>query len=151
MRHSKVGAQILYLLKNVVDRRGHGEVYGADVGLVLPNRNIRSPDVCFVRREKLPEGEEPEGFGELVPDLVVEVLSPGDRMRQVAPKRLPSRWPESTKTVSGIPGAVQMAKRMNSSRAAFNRLLDPDYEAVTLETLQRAAAAVGRHLRLEFV
>ena len=46
---------------------------------------------------------------------------------------------------------VQLAKRMKTSRAALNRLLDPDNEAVTLETLQRAAEAVGRQVRLELV
>jgi antitoxin HicB len=42
-----------------------------------------------------------------------------------------------------------MAKRMNTSRAQLDRLLDPDNERVQLDTLQRAAAAVGRNLRLE--
>jgi predicted XRE-type DNA-binding protein len=44
-----------------------------------------------------------------------------------------------------------MAKRMNTSRAALDRLLDPENESVTLHTLQRAAQSVGKHLRLELV
>lgn len=85
-RHSKVGSQILHLLKLAADERDPGEVYGPDVGILLPNGNVRSPDVCIVRRERLPGGESPEGFLELIPDLAVEVLSPNDRMRQVADK-----------------------------------------------------------------
>ena len=85
-RHSKVGSQVLYLLKSVADKTSAGEVYGPDLGILLPNGNVRSPDVCFVRREKLPGGESPEGFLEVIPDLAVEVLSPNDRMRQVADK-----------------------------------------------------------------
>ena len=46
---------------------------------------------------------------------------------------------------------TEMARRMKTSRAALNRLLDPENEAVTLETLQRAAEAVGREVRLELV
>ena len=46
---------------------------------------------------------------------------------------------------------TDMARRMKTSRAQLNRLLDPDNEAVTLETLRRAAAAVGRQVRLELV
>ncbi len=42
-----------------------------------------------------------------------------------------------------------MARRMRTSRAALDRLLDPEYEAVTLNTLRKAAAAVGRELRIE--
>jgi antitoxin HicB len=44
---------------------------------------------------------------------------------------------------------AEMARRMHTSRAALDRLLDPDYDAVTLSTLSKAAAAVGRELRLE--
>lgn len=44
-----------------------------------------------------------------------------------------------------------MATRMQTSRRALDRLLDPDNTSVTLHTLQRAAVAVGRQLRLELV
>ena len=44
---------------------------------------------------------------------------------------------------------AEMARKMQTSRAALDRLLDPDYEAVTLSTLRKAATAVGRELRLE--
>ena len=44
-----------------------------------------------------------------------------------------------------------LAKRMKTSRAQLDRLLDPDNESVTLATLSRAALAVGRHLRMELV
>ena len=42
-----------------------------------------------------------------------------------------------------------MAGRMRTSRRALDRLLDPTNTSITLHTLQRAAAAVGRQLRLE--
>lgn len=45
----------------------------------------------------------------------------------------------------------ELAKRMQTSRAQLDRLLDPDNESVTLGTLTRAAHAVGRQLRLELV
>ncbi len=44
---------------------------------------------------------------------------------------------------------VEMAKRMGTSRAHLDRLLDPNNDKVQLDTVQRAAAAVGRKLRLE--
>jgi predicted XRE-type DNA-binding protein len=46
---------------------------------------------------------------------------------------------------------AEMARRMRTSRAALDRLLDPEYDAVTLNTLLKAAVAVGRELRLELV
>ncbi len=45
----------------------------------------------------------------------------------------------------------ELAKRMKTSRAQLDRLLDPQNESVTLGTLTRAAQAVGRHLRVELV
>jgi DNA-binding Xre family transcriptional regulator len=45
----------------------------------------------------------------------------------------------------------ELAKRMKTSRAQLDRLLDPDNESVTLGTLTRAAQAVGRQLRMELV
>ena len=44
-----------------------------------------------------------------------------------------------------------MAARMHTSRRALDRLLDHKNTGVTLHTLQRAAMAVGRQLRLELV
>jgi hypothetical protein len=46
---------------------------------------------------------------------------------------------------------VEMAKRMNTSRAALDRLLDPGNPSVTLQTLARAARAIGRDLRIELI
>lgn len=44
---------------------------------------------------------------------------------------------------------VDMAKRLKTSRAQLDRLLDPDNDRVTLAALARAAKVVGRTLRLE--
>ena len=44
-----------------------------------------------------------------------------------------------------------MAKIMHTSRGQLDRVLNPEDGNVTLETLQRAAKAVGRTLKLELV
>ena len=41
-----------------------------------------------------------------------------------------------------------MAKRMKTSRAALDRLLDPDNQSVTLLTMFKAASAVGKKLNI---
>ena len=46
---------------------------------------------------------------------------------------------------------TMLAKRMQTSRAQLDRLLDPENESVTLGTLARAAHAVGRRLKMELV
>ena len=44
---------------------------------------------------------------------------------------------------------TEMAKRMKTSRAALDRLLDPENASVTLLTLERAAKALGKRLKIE--
>jgi predicted XRE-type DNA-binding protein len=44
---------------------------------------------------------------------------------------------------------AEMASRMRTSRPALDRLLDPANPSVTLSTLERAASAVGRKLKVE--
>jgi DNA-binding Xre family transcriptional regulator len=45
----------------------------------------------------------------------------------------------------------EMARRMRTSRAALERLLDPANSSVTLKTLFKAAAVLGKQLSLELV
>ncbi len=45
---------------------------------------------------------------------------------------------------------TELARRMGTSRSALERLLDPDNASVTLLTLERAAAAVGKRIKIEF-
>ena len=42
----------------------------------------------------------------------------------------------------------EMASRMRTSRPALDRLLDPTNRSVTLSTLERAASAVGKKLKV---
>lgn len=44
-----------------------------------------------------------------------------------------------------------MAKRMQTSRAALDRLLDPSNPSVTLATLSRAARSLGRKVSIELL
>ena len=46
---------------------------------------------------------------------------------------------------------TQMAARMKTSRAAVDRLLDASNSSVTLNTLSKAARALGRKVRIELV
>jgi antitoxin HicB len=43
---------------------------------------------------------------------------------------------------------TEMSRRMNTSRAALERLLDPANQSITLQTLERAAKALGRRLQI---
>lgn len=64
-----------------------------------------------------------------------------------AVKRVLAWQIEEAMKAQGITKA-EMARRMDTSRAHLDRLLDPDNDKVQLDTVQRAAA-VGRKLCLE--
>jgi transcriptional regulator with XRE-family HTH domain len=65
-------------------------------------------------------------------------------------KRVLARQLEATMEEKGLSKA-EMARRMRTSPAALNRLLDPENVSVTLNTLQKTAAVIGRQVRLELV
>jgi predicted XRE-type DNA-binding protein len=44
----------------------------------------------------------------------------------------------------------RMARRMGTSRSQLDRVLDPECTAIQLDTLVKAALAVGRNLEIEF-
>lgn len=45
----------------------------------------------------------------------------------------------------------QMARRMLTSRASLDRLLDPGNESVTLQTLDKAARSLGRRIAVALI
>lgn len=49
--------------------------------------------------------------------------------------------------VKGI-SKLEMARRMGTSRSQLDRFLDPDNDKVLLETVQRAAAAIGQRVSI---
>ena len=87
MRHGRIAGEIFARLWTHVKERGLGRVFAAETGFKLeadPD-TVRAPDVAFVARERLPDPE-PDGYAELAPDLVVEVLSAEDRAGAVLKK-----------------------------------------------------------------
>lgn len=73
-----------------------------------------------------------------------------DRVNARAIKRVLAWQFQQEMERSGITKTV-MSERMKTSRAALDRLLDPCNGSVTLSTLERAATAVGKTLRVELV
>ena len=71
-----------------------------------------------------------------------------EEVTAVAVKRYIAFQIEKTMEEGGLSKA-EMARRMETSRSALDRLLDPDNSSVTLQTLQSAAQALGGRLRIE--
>lgn len=73
-----------------------------------------------------------------------------DAATDVAMKRVVARQLEAARKSRGL-SKSELAKRMGTSRAAVDRLLDKDAPALTLETLSRAVQALGARLKIELV
>ena len=65
-----------------------------------------------------------------------------------AVKRLLTRQIMEAMTAGKI-SKSEMARRMKTSRSQLDRLLDPGNTKIQLDTLYKAARAVGRNVRLE--
>ena len=79
-RHGEITVRLASALMIHVDAQSLGRVVGGDAGFRLRSDpdTVRGADIAFVSWERLPQ-RSPVGFPSLGPDLVVEVLSPGDR------------------------------------------------------------------------
>ncbi len=77
-KHGKIALRLGRLLDAWAET--HGGETGVEAGFILQRDpdTIRSPDVYYVRPERLPEGEVSEGFWTIAPDLAVEIVSPSD-------------------------------------------------------------------------
>ena len=73
-----------------------------------------------------------------------------DEVEDLAQKRVIAWQLEQALNLIGIP-KTELAQRMGTSRTQLERVFDPTNNKVQLDTLQRAARALGRTLKLELV
>jgi Uma2 family endonuclease len=86
---SAIAALIGFLLLRFVQPRRVGKAFAPDCGYqIFPNdpNKLRKPDVSLIRNGRLPDERAPEGYVRIAPDLVVEVLSPGDTAYEIDQK-----------------------------------------------------------------
>jgi Uma2 family endonuclease len=87
--HGWVIMEFARRLGNFVVERRMGRLYGGETGFVIevgPD-TVLAPDLAFVRRERIPSPKEHRrGFMPVIPDLVVEVISPSNRRAEIEEK-----------------------------------------------------------------
>jgi Uma2 family endonuclease len=81
---SEIGSRLIAFLFAWIEPRKLGRVFDSSGGFVLSDSNLRAPDVSFVTAERLPQNQ--RSFGDLVPDLVVEIKSNTDRVKKLREK-----------------------------------------------------------------
>jgi Uma2 family endonuclease len=88
-RASRVGGRLYTRLYLFSEEHQLGWVLPADTSYqCFPDapKKVRKPDVSFIRAERLPADDEPEGHCPLAPDLAVEVVSPNDVFKDISSK-----------------------------------------------------------------
>ena len=83
--HGQTIVKLTVRLGSHVEAHALGHHFDSSTGCWMPSGNLRVPDLAFVSLARMPDGV-PSGFLRVVPDLVVEVLSPGDSERAVLDK-----------------------------------------------------------------
>lgn len=86
-----VHGELLYTLVSLLASQQiheHGRVFVGDTGFRLSQEEetVLAPDIAIVREEQLLDDEWVTGFIPVVPNLVVEILSPSDRIGRVNQK-----------------------------------------------------------------
>lgn len=75
-------------LDNHVSARKLGVICAAETGFLLSQNpdTVRAPDIAFISRERIEKTGTVKSYWVGAPDLAVEVLSPGDTVREVEEK-----------------------------------------------------------------
>jgi Uma2 family endonuclease len=82
-RNIKLAAQV----QNWTAVDGTGMAFDSSTGFMLPNGAIRSPDVAWVRKDRLDALKpDPNTFLPLAPDFVIELRSATDRLKPLQEK-----------------------------------------------------------------
>ncbi len=85
IQHEVLFAFLMHLFREYVERKGLGIVLGSRVLVRIDPYNAREPDLVFIAagRETIIREQEIAG----APDLVLEIISPWDRPREVISKQ----------------------------------------------------------------
>src|SRR5579884_1369836 len=107
---------------------GRGRAFGPDVEFIFPNHSKRGPDAAWIRNEKLIalSRNERRKFAHVIPDFVVELKSPSDRISKLQEKMIEYRR-------NGV---------------ELGWLIDPDQRTVSIYRAREEAAEVFQGERL---
>ena len=85
--HGIAAAKLLYRVAHHVFQNDLGVVASQDTGFHIFSEpdTVRAPDVAFISKERMVEVPL-RGYAKIAPDLVVEIVSPGDRRGEVLAK-----------------------------------------------------------------
>ncbi|WIG59713.1 MAG: hypothetical protein OJF49_002460 [Ktedonobacterales bacterium] len=86
--HGEIAIHLGVILGHYVLAHTLGEVYAAGTGFLIERDpdTVRAPDFAFIRKERVPAPSGKPGWVSVMPDLVAEVVSSGDRVAEIGEK-----------------------------------------------------------------
>ena len=86
--HARIAIRIGGEFDRHVRRHRLGQVGGSDGGVLVERApdTVREPDIYYVSAARLPLDDQSDGYLEVVPELVVEIVSPSDSPTEVDEK-----------------------------------------------------------------
>ena len=86
--HSVIAFRLGLAVGKFVEENRLGTAFAADYGIQLEHDpdTVRAPDFAFTSYQRRPRGSATEKYGQWVPELVAEVVSPSDRRSDVDAK-----------------------------------------------------------------
>jgi Uma2 family endonuclease len=87
-RHGEICGQAYFLVRQHLQEQPVGRVVCNDSGVVTEHDpdTVRGADVAFYSFSRVPPGPLPQGYLSVVPELIFEVRSPGDRWGRILAK-----------------------------------------------------------------
>lgn len=86
--HGEVTMRLGGMLFQHIAAQNQGRAYAAETGFLIARDpdTVRAPDVAFIQKDRLPPRGGKAGWVQVIPDLVAEVVSSGDRVSEVDDK-----------------------------------------------------------------
>jgi Uma2 family endonuclease len=87
--HGEAEVRVSHILLGFVEKNSLGKVFGSSTGYDLPSGDTLEPDVSFISNERWSKGPQVgrRQFLKIVPNLVVEILSPATAQRDRVEKK----------------------------------------------------------------
>ncbi len=93
--HGRITMRLSGSLFAYVSAHQLGETYAAETGFLIARNpdTVRAPDFAFIQRDRAPSRDVDSRWVPVIPDLVVEVASAGDRPGEI--RRKAEMWVET--------------------------------------------------------
>lgn len=85
--HARAEVKVTSRLEHFAEASGLGTVLGGEAGIIIRRGpdTVRGADVAYISRERLAQAS-PDGYLDVAPELIVEIVSPNDRWTDITAK-----------------------------------------------------------------